>query len=151
MAPARRVSSGTRWERDIGYCRAIEVGGTIYVAGTVAVDGKGATVAPNDLRGQLRCCFDRIAAALAQLDCSLADVVKTTLFVTDIGDLGAVAAVHGPLFAAHPPVTTCVQVAALVRPDLVVEVEAIAVRGAAGRSTGGGDSHGGPTSPSAQP
>lgn len=83
-APRRSVSTGTPWERAYGYRRAVRVGAMVFVAGTTATDDDGRVAAPDDAYAQARRCFARIDEALKELGASLADVVRTRMFVADI-------------------------------------------------------------------
>jgi enamine deaminase RidA (YjgF/YER057c/UK114 family) len=124
----QRVSSGTRYEALAGYSRAVRVGDRVLVSGTTA-SGPDGPVAVGDAAGQARFVLDRIEGALREVGASLRDVVRTRIFVRRIEDWEAVARVHGERFGAVRPANTLVQ-AALVHPDLLVEIEAEAVIGA---------------------
>ena len=128
-ADRRRISSGGPWESVAGYSRAIVVGDGCWVAGTTAAGPDGATQHPGDVAGQARAALAIIERALADGGFSLADVVRTRMFVTDMNDSGAVAAVHGEIFGDIRPAATLVAVAALMHPSLLVEIEAEARRG----------------------
>jgi enamine deaminase RidA (YjgF/YER057c/UK114 family) len=122
------VSSGTKYEALAGYSRAVRIGDRVLVAGTTA-SGSDGPVAVGDAAGQARFVLDRIERALTELGATMRDVVRTRTFVRRIEDWEAVARVHGERFAAVRPVSTLVQ-AALVHPDLLVEIEVEAVIGA---------------------
>lgn len=123
----RRVSSGTEWEREVGYSRAVRVGNRIEVAGTTATDEAGEVVGEDDPYRQTRRALSNVESAIARLDASVEDVVRTRLFVTDVEDWEAVGRAHGEVFEDVRPVTTLVEVSALVDPAMLVEVEAVAV------------------------
>lgn len=109
------VSSGSDFETVVGYSRAVRTGSHVVVAGTTAPgDGPAA---------QTREALRRIEIALAEVEASLSDVVRTRIFVTDIAAWRQVGAVHAEVFADIRPVTTMVEVSALIAPDLVVEIE----------------------------
>lgn len=131
MTQSRRsVATGTPWERAYGYRRAVRHGPFVFVAGTTATDDDGRVSAPDDAYAQARRCFERIDEALRGLGASLADVVRTRMFVTDIARDGeAVGRAHGAVFGAngHPPVATMVEVRALIDPAMRVEIEAEAI------------------------
>lgn len=117
-SPARRinVSSGSPFEDEVGYSRAVRVGPLVVVAGTTAPgDGVGA---------QTREILRRIEAALAECGAALTDVVRTRMFVTDVSSWREVAVVHGEVFGNVRPVATMVEVSALIAPDLLIEIEA---------------------------
>ncbi len=127
-AERRRISSGGPWERVAGYSRAIVVGDTCWVAGTTDAGPDGASLHPGDIAGQARAVFGIIERALAEGGFSLADVVRTRMFVTDMGDSAALSAVHGEVFGEIRPAATMVAVAGLMHRSLLVEIEAEARR-----------------------
>ena len=112
-----------------GFCRAVRVGNTIYIAGTAPIGDDGQTVAAGDPVAQARRCFQIIERSLAELGGHLDDVVRTRMFLTRISDWEAVGAVHGEFFRNVNPVSTMVGVASLIDPDWRVEIEADAVVG----------------------
>jgi enamine deaminase RidA (YjgF/YER057c/UK114 family) len=127
MSGVRRVSSGAPWEPVVGYSRAVAAGDQVYVTGcTSIVDG--AVVHPGDAYGQTAQAIRNIEAALAALGCTLADVVRTRIFVTDIGRWQEYGRAHGEAFGATMPATSMVEVAALIDPEMLVEIEAVAYR-----------------------
>jgi enamine deaminase RidA (YjgF/YER057c/UK114 family) len=109
------ISSGSEFEDIVGYCRAVRTGPYVVVAGT--------TGAGPDVAAQARDALARIEGALEQAGASLADVVRTRMFVTDITRWREVAAVHAEYFGAIRPVATMVEVRALISPELLVEIE----------------------------
>ncbi len=125
----QRVSSGAPWESIAGYSRAIRVGSSAWVAGTVALDDEGNAFAPGDAAAQTRRTLEIIRSALAEAGFGLEDVVRTRMFVTDIDRWEDVARVHGEFFGEIRPATTMVEVSRLIHPDLVVEIEAEARAG----------------------
>jgi enamine deaminase RidA (YjgF/YER057c/UK114 family) len=127
--PRHRVSSGTEWERLYGYSRAVKVGDRVYVAGTTAIDEAGHVVGDGDPYAQARFVYEKIDRALTQLGASLADVVRVRTYVTDIARWTEVARAQGEVFDTIRPAATLVQVAALVDPRLLVEIEVDAVVG----------------------
>ena len=125
----QRKFSGAPWESSVGYCRALRAGDHIYVSGTAPVADDGSCFAPGDAYAQTRRCFEIIEHALNALGCDFSCVVRTRMFVTDISRWQEYGRAHGEVFAANPPVTTMVEVNALIDPQMLVEIEVEAVAG----------------------
>ena len=124
-----RMGSGSPWEGVVGYSRVIVRGDTAWVSGTTStVDG--VVVHPGDAGAQTRQALAIIGEALSRAGFSFADVVRTRMFVTDIGRWEEIGRAHGEVFGDVRPATSMVQVAALIDPAMLVEIEAEAVRGA---------------------
>lgn len=126
MEQRHRVSSGATWEQVVGYSRAVRAGCWVSVAGTTAA-GPDGPVGGDDAAAQARVAISRIQAALRQLGADLTDVIRTRIFVTQIATWEAVGRVHGEFFGEIRPASTLVEVAALIEPGLLVEIEADAV------------------------
>ena len=106
---------------------ATEANGFVFVSGQVAIDpGSGGT--PSDVVDQTRLIMDNLGKILADLGLGYDDIVKTTIFLTDVGDFASVNDIYGGYFPAEPPARSTFQVAALPRPDFKVEIEAVAAR-----------------------
>ena len=120
----RRVSSGSPWEGPYGYSRAIVVGDSCWVAGTTDPGDEH----PGDAAAQARAALKIIEGALLEAGFALADVVRTRMYVTDTAAAAPVAEVHGEIFRDIRPAATLVVVAALIEPELLVEIEVDAVR-----------------------
>ncbi len=121
-----RVDSGSLWEPIAGYSRAIRIGDRILVSGTTATHGSGAVVCPGDPAGQATFILDKIAASLSALGCTMADVVRTRIYLADADDWEPVSRAHGRAFGDIRPANTLVEVGRLVG-DYRVEIEAEAV------------------------
>jgi len=120
----KRISSGAPWEPVAGYSRAVRAGRRIAVAGTTATDASGAVLHPGDAAGQTRVVLEKIRAALREAGAGLEDVVRTRMFVTDISRWEEIARVHGEYFADIRPASTMVEVARLIEPAMLIEIEA---------------------------
>ena len=122
-----RLGSGAPWEGVVGYSRVVVRGDTAWVSGTTAtVDG--VVVHPGDAAAQTRQVLVLIRQALERAGFTLADVVRTRMFVTDISRWEEIGRAHGEVFGDIRPATSMVQVAALIDPEMLVEIEADAVR-----------------------
>lgn len=126
MPPHQLISSGAPWENVVGYSRAVRVGNVIEVSGTAAVEN-GKTAFPDDAYAQTRLILQIIEKALHEAGATMADVVRTRMYVTDITRWEEVGRAHGEYFADIKPATTMVEVTALIHPDMLVEIEATAV------------------------
>jgi len=117
------ISSGGPLEPVYGYSRAVRVGAQVHVAGTAA---RGDALAA-DAYGQTQNILATIRGALDQAGARIEDVVRTVIYLTDIGDADPVGRAHSEIFGHVRPASTMVQVSALVRPEMRVEIEAYAV------------------------
>ena len=124
---SERAFSGAPWEEEIGYCRAVRAGSQIFVTGTAPVAPDGSVHKPGDAVAQTLRCIDIIEKALADLGAGLRDVVRTRMFVTDISRWREYGRAHQQRFGAFPPATTLVEVRSLIHPDMLIEIEAVAV------------------------
>ncbi|MBW4596181.1 MAG: RidA family protein [Brasilonema angustatum HA4187-MV1] len=125
--PVMRTFSGTSWESQVGYCRAIRVANHIYVSGTAPVDEAGEVFAPGDAYAQAKRCFEIIQKALQDLGADVSHVVRTRMFVTDISRWAEFGQAHQEFFIKFPPASTMVEVKSLINPAMLIEIEVDAV------------------------
>jgi enamine deaminase RidA (YjgF/YER057c/UK114 family) len=123
----QRVASGSPFEPVIGFSRAYRAGRQVYVSGTAPVAGDGGVFAPGDLYAQARRCFAIALGALSEAGGSVADVVRTRVYLVDGSRWEEAARAHGEVFADVRPAGTFVVVAGLLDPGWLVEVEVDAV------------------------
>ncbi len=120
-------SSGAKWEAIVGYSRAVKVGNTIEVTGTVAVDDNSKLVGGNDAYEQTKYILQKIEKVLERAGATMKDVVRTRMFVTDISRWEEYGKAHGEVFADIRPCTSMIEVKGLIDKEYLIEIEATAV------------------------
>jgi enamine deaminase RidA (YjgF/YER057c/UK114 family) len=125
----KNFSTGAKWEDIVGYSRAVQVGNQLEVTGTVAVDEHSNLVGGNSAYAQTKYAIRKIEKVMQQAGFSLADVVRTRLYVTDISRWEEVGKAHHEFFASIKPATTMVEVSRLIAPEYLVEIEVTALKG----------------------
>lgn len=123
MYERKNISSGAKWEASVGYSRAVKVGPFIYVSGTTSVGENGEIVGDGDVYAQTKRVFEIIEKALTEAGATLANVVRTRMFITDIEQWEQAGKAHGEVFGDVRPAATLVEVSALVDPRLLIEIE----------------------------
>ena len=127
MTERRRVSSNSPYEDVIGFSRAVRVGDTVYVSGTVAWGDDGKLVGEGDVYAQARQTLRNIERALAEAGATMRDVVRTRIYLTDIERWEEAARAHAEAFAEVKPASSMLEVSRLAEAAMLVEIEAVAV------------------------
>jgi len=124
MSQIERVASNTPWEPIFGYVRKVKAGNWLAISGTTATDERGMIVGGGQMYVQARQALSNIKYHVESAGFSLADVIRTRVFVTDISRFADVARAHKEVFGENPPASTLVEVRRLVHPDMLIEIEA---------------------------
>ena len=127
MSSRTNYSSGAKWEDIVGYSRAVKVGNTIEVTGTVAVDETNNLVGGDSAYEQTKFIIQKIEKVLQQAGASLKDVIRTRMFVTDISRWEEFGKAHGEFFSTIKPCTSMIEVKGLIAPEYLIEIEATAI------------------------
>lgn len=125
--PRKNISTGSKWEAIAGYSRAVRIGNWIAVAGTTASDENSQVVHVGDPYQQSLYILHKIERALKDVGASLDDVIRTRIYIVNIAQWQEVARAHGEVFGNIRPANTLIQIAGLVHPDHLVEIEADAL------------------------
>ncbi len=125
--PRINFSGNSPWEPLVGYSRAVRVGNLVWVAGTTAINDLGELVGPGDPYAQTIQVLTNIQQALFRAGATLEDVVRTRIFVTNINNWEIIGRAHGQFFSTIRPVATMVEVARLIDPQMLVEIEVDAI------------------------
>ena len=123
-----RIGSGRPLETQIGFSRVVAAGGLVAVSGCAPTNPDGFSAGGDDPYLQAKACLEVIKSALARAGCSVENVYRTRVYLTEAADWEAVGQAHGECFAGSPPASTMVVVKGLLRPEWRVEIEADAVR-----------------------
>ena len=123
----QNISSGTRWEPIVGYSRAVKVGQQVFIAGTTATAEDGQLVGIGDPYQQTVQIIRNIEKALKKAGGTLENIVANRVYVTNIKDLEKVGRAHGEYFKDIRPATTMVEVKGLVDPEMLVEIDSVAI------------------------
>jgi len=122
-------ASGAKWEAIVGYSRAVKMGNTIEVTGTVAVDDQNGLIGQDNAYEQTKFIIGKIEKVLQQAGASLKDVVRTRMFVTDISRWEEYGKAHGEFFSNIRPCTSMIEVKGLIASEYLIEIEATAIIG----------------------
>ena len=126
VSDVRRHGSGGPFEELVGYSRVVRAGDFVFVSGCTSV-ADGEVVHAGEPAAQTRQAIENVRSALARVGGTLADVVRTRMFVTDITRWEEIGRAHAEVFGAIRPATTMVEVSRLIDPDMLVEIEADAI------------------------
>ncbi len=122
-----RISTGSPWEAKMGYSRAVVANGMVYISATAATDADGAVVGKGDFERQTAAILEKLGGVLAQAGSSFDRVVQSRVYLTDVAQWEAVGRAHGAVFGAQGPALSLVHVKPFLDPDMLVEIELVAV------------------------
>jgi enamine deaminase RidA (YjgF/YER057c/UK114 family) len=118
------ISSGSEFEKPIGFSRAVRIGNIISVAGTAPIAADGSNAYPGDLYNQTKRCIEIISKAISDAGGSLENVIRTRMFLTDISLWKEAAKAHGEFFSEIRPACSFIEVKGLISKEWLVEMEA---------------------------
>ena len=128
MSARRKIDPGWKWDDRFNLSQGIQIGDSIYVSGQISIDPEGNVVGKGDMKAQTRQALENVKTVLQVAGASMDDVVKVTVYVTDISRLLETHEVRAEYFSDPPPASTGIEIKALAFPDLLIEIEAIAVK-----------------------
>jgi enamine deaminase RidA (YjgF/YER057c/UK114 family) len=128
MAERTIISAETKWEDIVGYSRAVKVNNLIEVSGTAAVNNKGIIIGKGNAYEQTNFILEKIKMTLESLGSGMKDVVRTRIYVTDISKWVDIGKAHGKFFKDIKPATSMIEVKSLIDPEMIVEIEATAIK-----------------------
>lgn len=118
------ISSGSAYEKPIGFSRAVRIGNIISVAGTAPIAPDGTTANPGDLYNQTKRCLEIMKKAITDAGGELENVIRTRIYLKNISDWEKAAKAHGEYFSAIRPACTFIEVKGLIKEDWLIETEA---------------------------
>jgi 2-iminobutanoate/2-iminopropanoate deaminase len=128
MSPRHKIDPGWQWDDNFNLSQGIQIGDTVYTSGQVALDSDGKVVGDGDMKAQTRQALENVKSVLEAAGASMGDVVKITVYLTDMSRLMETHAVRAEFFPDPPPASTGIEVSALAFPGLLIEIEAIAIK-----------------------
>lgn len=128
MDEKKLIDPGWKWDDRFVFSQAVQVGDTIYVSGQVALDPQGNVVGKGDMKAQTRQALENVKAVLAAAGATIDDVVRVTAYLTDMSKLMDSHEVRGEYFKNARPASTSVEVKSLAFPDLMIEIDIVAVK-----------------------
>jgi len=128
MSTWKKIDPGWKWDDTFIFSQAIQAGNTIYLSGQVALDPDGKVVGKGDMKAQTRQAWENIKAVLSAAGASLNDVVKITQFITDMSRFRETQEVRKEYFKDYAPASTSVEIKSLAFPDLLIEIEVVAIK-----------------------
>jgi len=126
MHKRTNYSSGVIWEDLVGYSRAVKIDGRVLISGTTSIEG-GKIIGENDAYIQTKTILNKIEKTLNEAGAKMEDVIRTRIYVTDISNWEKVGKAHGEFFKDIKPVTSMIEIKALIDPAMLVEIEAEAL------------------------